>query len=262
MIPAKRPEIIPVISMGIANHITRPCDDDRVKRVWPAPIIELSEPDLAAAYPWPLNRGLPWVRANMVMSLDGSIVGADGVSKSISSPADRALFGQLRRAAEVILVGASTVRAENYRPAPIPLAVVSNTLNLPADLAIFGEASTQTPKSMVLTSQVAIDTAPSDLADRIDLIACGAQMVDPRTAIDALATRGLMRIHCEGGPSLLSALLVDNCINELLLTVSPVFVGTAGRLLSPSQFPGLTLQPKQVLTSDGSIFLRYLVTSE
>jgi len=198
----------------------------------------------------------------MVMSLDGSIVGADGVSKSISSPADHALFGQLRRAAEVILVGASTVRAENYRPAPIPLAIVSNTLNLPANLALFAEASTTTPRSMVLTSQVAMDSAPRDLAGRIDLIACGAQKVDPLTAIDALTTRGLMRIHCEGGPTLLTALLEANALDELLLTLSPVFVGTAARLLSPSQFPGLTLQPKQVITSDGSIFLRYLVTSE
>jgi riboflavin biosynthesis pyrimidine reductase len=198
----------------------------------------------------------------MVMSLDGSIVGADGVSKSISSPADRALFGQLRRAAEVILVGASTVRTENYRPARIPIAIVSSTLNLPAHLALFAEASTQTPSTMVLTSQVAIDAAPSELAGRIDLIACGAQKVDPRTAIDSLASRGLMRIHCEGGPTLLTALLEANALDELLLTVSPVFVGTAARLLSPSQFPGLTLQPKQVLTSDGSIFLRYLVTSK
>ena len=198
----------------------------------------------------------------MVMTLDGSIAGSDGLSKSISSPADRALFGQLRRPAEVILVGASTVRAENYRPAPIPLAIVSSTLNLPANLALFAEATTQTPRSLVLTSQVAIDAAPSDLAGRIDLIACGAQKVDPRTAIDALAARGLMRIHCEGGPTLLTALLEANCLDELLLTVSPVFVGSAARLLSPSQFPGLTLQPKQVLTSDGSIFLRYLVTSE
>jgi riboflavin biosynthesis pyrimidine reductase len=198
----------------------------------------------------------------MVMSLDGSIAGADGVSKSISSPADRALFGQLRRAAEVILVGASTVRTENYRPAPMPIAIVSNTLNLPAGLALFAEASGQTPTSRVLTSPVAIDSAPSDLAGRIELIPCGAKKVDPRAAIDALATRGLMRIHCEGGPTLLTALLEANALDELLLTVSPIFVGSAERLLSPSQFPGLTLQPQQVLTSDGSIFLRYRVNSE
>ena len=260
--PANSPETIPVISMGIANHITQPWDDDRVKRVWPGPEIELSAAEVAEAYPWPLNRGLPWVRANMVISLDGSIVGTDGVSKSISSPADRSLFGQLRRAAEVILVGASTVRAENYRPAPIPLAVVSNTLNLPADLALFAEASEETARSMVLSSQVAIDAAPSDLAGRIDLIDCGTHKFNPRTAIDALAARGLTRSHCEGGPTLLTALIEANCLDELLLTVSPVFVGSAARLLSPSQFPGLPLQPKQVLTSDGSVFLRYLVTSE
>ena len=50
------------------------------------------------------------------MSLDGATVGPDGKSGSLSGPADRRALAQTRRLADAILVGASTIRAERYRP--------------------------------------------------------------------------------------------------------------------------------------------------
>ena len=67
--------------------------------------------DLGDAYDWPEER---WVRACMVMGLDGSITGPDGLSGSLSSPTDRAVLSAIRRFADVYLVGAGTVRAERY----------------------------------------------------------------------------------------------------------------------------------------------------
>lgn len=262
MIPAKSPEIIPVISMGIANHISSTCDDNQVKIVWPGPELELTAPELASAYPWPPSQNRSWVRANMVMSLDGSVTGPDGLSKSISSPADRALLGLLRRDADVILVGASTIRAENYGPAAVPFAIVSISLDLPAGLAMFTQATTDAPRSMILTSQAAIDRAPDGLSERVDLIACGSEVVDLHQIVKVLANLGLARIHCEGGPTLLTGLLQAKLLNELLLTISPVLVGSTQHLADRQLIPPITAKPEQLITESGSIFLRYLLTAD
>src|SRR4051812_14687194 len=69
---------------------------------------------LADAYPWP-DRPL-WLRAMMVMTLDGASAGPDGRSRSISSVGDRAVLSAVRRFSDVVLIGAVPFRAERYRP--------------------------------------------------------------------------------------------------------------------------------------------------
>lgn len=79
---------------------------------------EWSLDELADAYAYP---ALPagegaWLRANMVSSLDGAGQ-HDGRSQPLSSDADMRIFGTLRGLADVVVVGAETVRLEGYRPA-------------------------------------------------------------------------------------------------------------------------------------------------
>jgi riboflavin biosynthesis pyrimidine reductase len=107
--------------------------------------------DPIVAYRYPNDR--PWLRANMVSSLDGSAV-RDGRSEGLSSAADKEVFGVLRGLADVVLVGAGTARTEGYRalrpkeayagvraslgqrPAPV-LALVSGRLDLDPDSQLF-----------------------------------------------------------------------------------------------------------------------------
>ena len=69
----------------------------RIDRVWPAPAERLGIEALAEAFGRPGRDGArrPWVRVNFVSTIDGSAVGADGRSGSISSAADRAVFDVL-----------------------------------------------------------------------------------------------------------------------------------------------------------------------
>ena len=69
----------------------------------------------------------PVLRLNFVATLDGAATGADGLSGSINSAADHRGFAAMRRAADVLLVGAGTVRAEEYGPARTPMVVVSRS---------------------------------------------------------------------------------------------------------------------------------------
>ena len=73
---------------------------------------DLRESDLAALYAYPAG---PWLRANMVSSADGAAM-LTGLTAGLSSEADRRLFALLRTLADVIVVGAGTVRAEKYKP--------------------------------------------------------------------------------------------------------------------------------------------------
>ena len=205
--------------------------------VFPAPPRTLDAEDLLAAYPWP-DQGR-WVRAMMVTTLDGAAAGPDGRSGSISSPVDGQVFDSVRRLADVVLIGAGTLRAEQYGPmraveadadrrreagqAPAPqLAVVSGSLDLPWDLPVWS-GSTLTP--LVLTGP-SPDAAALALAQRHTTVLTCPDLT-PATLLDALTDRGLRRIVCEGGPTLLEAVVAADLLDEADITVSPVFAGTA-----------------------------------
>lgn len=67
---------------------------------------------------------MPLIRANLVIGLNGMSRKA-GSSRGLSSPADRARFLELRRDADVILIGGSTYRDEPYSKCPLPLYVAT-----------------------------------------------------------------------------------------------------------------------------------------
>jgi len=234
------------------------CDDACVQRLLPAPSRPLTDEELVEAYEFPLSR--PCLRASFVMSLDGAVAGGDGNSRSIASASDRRVFSHVRLRADVVLVGAGTVRADRYGPSRLPIAIVTGGLDLAPDLPLFAEAKATTPRTLVFTSAQAAPSAPAWLHEHADVIACGDETVDLSGVIGELGRRGLGRIHCEGGPALLSALTALDLVDELLVSVSPLIVGAP-----PSEHlvsvPGGLLGSRQwravhVLAEDGTVFLR------
>src|SRR5436305_15304187 len=109
----------------------------------------VGDDDVEAAYrdiAGRVGRGRPYVVVNVVCSADGAI-SIQGRTEALSSEAYRFVFQYLRSIADVILVGAQTVRAEHYGPPrvsdvrqaervargqqPVPrIAVVSGSLEL------------------------------------------------------------------------------------------------------------------------------------
>src|SRR3954468_5474253 len=77
---------------------------------------------------------LPWLRVNMVSTLDGAANGESGKSGSINNDADKRVFHALREQADAIVVGAGRARAERYRVAAVPLVVVSHRGLVPEQL--------------------------------------------------------------------------------------------------------------------------------
>ena len=243
-----------------------------MRQLLPTPSGELTEDDLLAAYEVAPGPG-PHLRANFVASADGAAWLA-GRSGGLSSPADRRVFALLRDLADLVLVGAQTIRIEGYSYpdfgadrrarrralglAELPtFAVVSGGLDLDPGSGLFEGAPVRT---VVITGAAAPADRRAALERVADVVVAGDDRVDLAAAVDLLAARGWRRILTEGGPGLLGGLLAAGRLDELCLTVSPLLAGPgAGRIVGgPGSLPrGLDLL--RLLTEDGALFTRYAV---
>ena len=228
-----------------------------MRRLLPSPSCDISASQLIDSYAYPPRSAWSsdqWLRVNFVMSLDGAIAGRDGISKSLADDVDRRVFRIAREACDVVLVGAGTLRTEDYSPSPRPLAIVSRQLTLSPALRVFAERGPDHVRPMVMSSEQAIASAPPWLTDAAELLPCGATTVDLHAAIAHLNARGLHRILCEGGPALFSDLLDLGLVDELILTVVPRLLGDSERMATV--LAGLRLDPVQVLEEDGTVLMQ------
>ncbi len=252
-----------------------------IERIFPhATLLSGAELDqeLLAAPPENGAAVRPWVSFNFISSIDGAAT-MDGLSGKLGNPWDLRVFSLLRQTADVILVGAATIRAEGYGgellsapaqrwrhdhwlPEHPPLAIVSGSLNLDPDLEVFTQAPV---RPLILTLESALDVAPRDrvatLAEVAELVTVGKDALDPALVISELAARNYKRIHSEGGPTLLGTFAAAGKVDELNLTVSPLLVGgPAGRIAHGPQASAAAsaMSLTRILKADSMLFLRYV----
>ncbi|WP_062648677.1 pyrimidine reductase family protein [Streptomyces maremycinicus] len=244
---------------------------------------EWSLDELAEAYAYPgagagagagAGGPVPWLRANMVSTLDGAAQ-HDGRSQPISTAADMRIFGTLRGLADVVVVGAETVRLEGYRPAraraefagrreaagqgPAPaVAVVSASLDLDFSLPLFTSPLVPT---LILTGAAASPerVAAAEKAGARVVVAGDGTGVEPDRAVRALVELGHTRLLTEGGPRLLGQFVAAGVLDELCLTVSPMLtVGDAQRITGgPSVAVPHRFALVSLLEEEGFLFGRY-----
>jgi riboflavin biosynthesis pyrimidine reductase len=208
---------------------------------------------LAQAYA-PLARR--FVRINMIASLNGSAVGEDGTSESLSNRVDRRILGVIREAADVVVVGARTVRREGYLgPSSSRLAIVT----LSGDLTGHRLQKSPTPP-IVLCPASAADRVHEQLVDiphQVGLLDSPA--LDAREVLALLTGYGLTSVVCEGGPTLAAAFLEDELVDELCLTVSARLRSPGVPLLARlSGAPTTTLQ-QLLLDGDSTLYGRWAI---
>ena len=203
----------------------------------------------------PLVEGRPAVRLNMISSVDGATA-VDGRSGGLGGPADRKVFAALRALADVVLVAAGTVRAENYGPAPVPIAVVSGSLQLDWDTPFFTDAI---ERPIVVTSGRAPAEGMKQAEAVADVLVAGGDRVDLAEAVAQLGGRGFGHVLAEGGPTFNGALAAAGLLDELCLTFAPLLVsGEAKRILAgPPLRPPPELALRSLCEEDGYLFIRY-----
>ena len=197
----------------------------------------------------------PWLRVNMVSTVDGAATGAGGVTGSINNRADKRVFHLLRSVSDAVVVGAGTARTESYGPAVVPLVVVTRTGSVPDRLR-------NAPPGRVLLATCASApelAASTELLGAENVLLAGESSVDLGVVKSSLADRGLTNLLSEGGPSLLASALAAGIVDELCMTVVPHAV--AGRHLRITDGPDvdLSLVLATLLEEDGTLLGRWLV---
>ncbi len=229
-----------------------------------------TEEELLAAYSV-ADRDEAHLRANMIASIDGAATHA-GLSGGLNSPADKQVFDLLRRLADVVIVGAGTLRAEGYGGLHVGeadlawrrehglaehpvLAIVSSWLALEPGSALFTDAPR---RPLVLTHAQSPQRQRAALAEVADVVLCGQDAVDPVRMRAELVDRGLTQMLCEGGPHLLGTLAAADVVDELCLTLSPLLEGGDGlRLTRDAPLVHRPMRLAGLLRAEDMLFLRY-----
>ncbi len=216
-------------------------------------LADLDDDALRTAYAPPR---LPWLRLNFVATVDGAAEGSDGKSGSINNEADNRVFHVLRALADVVVVGAGTVRAEGYRPNPKPLVVVTRSGELPPSLL---EGDTSQLYLATGAQAPAIERAREVLGDRV--LVLGEEAPDPVALRRTLEERGFARMLCEGGPHLAADLLAAGLVDELCSTVVPSLVGGSHVRIAQGADLDVPLRLHTLLDADSTLLARWFVAS-
>ena len=214
--------------------------------------------------------GRPWVMLNMVVSVDGATA-LKGGATALNDPDDRSLFLALRSVADVVLVGAQTVRSERMGPVRMTaemlehreaaglegaprLAVLTRSLDIDPEHRIFSGSALRpilvvprdTDRSLMRRFEDVAEFAFTDTDDGL-------------AVVDALSPARV--VLCEGGPRVNSLLIAAGVVDEIDLTVSPLFgLGSSKRVAShlDELDPPQELELDRALVGERSLFLRYV----
>jgi riboflavin-specific deaminase-like protein len=244
-----------------------------VRQLWPERRAKVNLEDIYGAARHDLG-DRPWLALNMVTSVDGATT-VEGASAGLSGPGDRTIFHLLRAFADIVLVGAGTVRLEAYGPAslddevraareargqkPEPrVAIVTRTLDVDFSSRLFTDAD---EKPLVITSEALPAGRRAAAGNRARILTCGEDEVDLAVALGELHGLGARFVLCEGGPTLNGTLLAAGLVDEVCSTVAPMLVGGDSHRFSVGGGPIEPPQPMLLdclLEDDGLLFFRWL----
>jgi riboflavin-specific deaminase-like protein len=193
----------------------------------------------------------PYTLLSCCVSIDGYI-GNAASRLLLSNDADFDRVDAVRASCDAILVGAETVRVDNPRllvrsqnrrderaarglPAsPIKVTVTRRAeLDARADFFNAGDA-----EKLVYCASARVDDARERLGPVATVVDGGDSVKMGRLSTD-LAGRGVERLMVEGGGTVHTQFLTEDLVDELQLTVAPVFVGDsdATRFVRDGVFP-------------------------
>lgn len=205
----------------------------------------------------------PYIFLNCVSTVDGKLIlGEPGSSsKGVGSSTDQRLMHLIEQAADCVIIGSSTLRADPYihYPPDIYRAVVTTSGDLPLNHPFFG------------SDHKAIVFAPGHLAPdnyyRLQQVArvhlLGETQVDIPQAVQVLHQHyEVRRLLVEGGGNLNFYFFDAGLVDELFLTIAPKIKGGAHL---PTMVDGHGLPRERVISmelisvyeEEGELFLRY-----
>jgi diaminohydroxyphosphoribosylaminopyrimidine deaminase/5-amino-6-(5-phosphoribosylamino)uracil reductase len=211
------------------------------------------------------ERGRPWVRLKLAMSLDARTAPAAGGRLWISGEASRADVQTFRARSGAILTGAGTVRVDDPRLdvrlnygswIRQPLRVLLDPmLTVPAGAKLFhGEGA------LVFAAPDAPER--SHHSARIERLPRAAGGLDLRAVMTRLAELELNELWVECGPRLAGSLIQSQLVDEFVLYVAPTLLGADAAPLmhisglgSPDSLPAFEFQDVRRIGADLRLIL-------
>jgi riboflavin biosynthesis pyrimidine reductase len=239
-----------------------------VDRLFPQPGPTSVEQQLDTYRPWddpPAER--PRVALNFAATLDGR-ASIEGHSGPIGSDVDTAMLVGLRQRFDAMMIGAGTMRVEQYgriitdpdkraRREALglpgdPLMVIFGSLDLPWDAGLFTDGG---GKVILFTGA---EGDPPETATPVEVIREPGGRVDMATALRRLrAEHDVRAVLCEGGPRLHSQLQAGGLADELFLTIAPKLVGAGATILEGALPEVAQLELVWLLQEGSELFTRY-----
>ena len=257
-------------------------------RLYPGPSEELAVDDVYADLAFPDRegpKGRPCVAINMVSTLDGK-ASVGGRASPIGSGTDRAIMRNLRCAADAVLVGAGTVRAEelnlcvpqaladkrksNGRPEQPFGIVLAGSRELPLHRKLFSSEGLTTHPNLVVLAGASTPHVTLEHASSLGVRVLKSNLpghLQPQEILALLTEHlGVNSLLVEGGPTVNASFLSAGAADELFLTLSPKILATAADHPEPSivapfsheaQSLGLNLTSVHCSPGESELYLRY-----
>ncbi|MFH5820967.1 GTP cyclohydrolase II [Georgenia sp. AZ-5] len=173
--------------------------------------------------------GSPLTIAQLGQSADGFIAARSGDAEFVTGAEDREHLHRLRALVDAVVVGASTVVADDPRltvravPGASPVRVVLDPRGrVPATARVLREADS--PTLWCVGPEAAV---PDDLLPHVAVVRlpAGPDGFAPDAVLAELRRRGLGRVLVEGGGRTVSSFLAAGLLDRLFLTTAPKLIG-------------------------------------
>lgn len=190
-----------------------------------------------------MEKGLPWVRVKLAMSLDGRTAMASGESQWITGSEARRDVQRLRASADAILTGVSTIIADdpslNVRLTADDLGIEGK---IRQPLKVILDSDLKTPRNskvFKLEGKTLIVVAQDATGNIEEYKELGVSFVSfkrdnrkhlpLKELLQELAKQEINEIHTEAGATLCGALIAEKLVDEVIIYIAPSFMGSDAR---------------------------------
>jgi diaminohydroxyphosphoribosylaminopyrimidine deaminase/5-amino-6-(5-phosphoribosylamino)uracil reductase len=200
--------------------------------------------------------GRPHVTLKLAVSADGKVALPGRRPVAITGEAARARVHMLRAQHDAILIGIGTALADDPQltcrlpgmadRSPVRV-VLDSALRLPSASALVRSAR-EVPLWVVCTAG-ALASRERELAERgvvVLRVDDAVRMPDPAAALKLLADRGITRVLIEGGPTVATAFLTADLVDDVALFKSPKALGEGIDALEGLPLTALTQSPRLI----------------
>jgi 5-amino-6-(5-phosphoribosylamino)uracil reductase len=189
-----------------------------------------------------------FVFSNLAISVDGKIATAGREHFPLGTPADRRQMQVLRKRADAILMGASTLRAwkgpltvRGARVQPLNVVVSHALEGVSPAWKFFRETST---RRLIFVSSSAKASRLKRFERSSELVALPARGPSAPFILRELERRGITRLLVEGGGGVMWDFVERDLLDEVHVTVTPRLLGGTA---APTLVDGAGFSPRDVV---------------